>query len=70
MPIEVPILEIKPPPVYQRIAPRANHLQELGMSQRGGTVKANRINRGFVRLSLEFLDGFVDRLDQVPVSST
>ena len=33
MPLEVPILEIKPPPVYQRIAPKAKHLQELGMSQ-------------------------------------
>ena len=33
MPIEVPILEIKPLPVYQRIAPKAQHLQELGMSQ-------------------------------------
>ena len=33
MPIEVPILEIKPPPVYQRIAPKARRLQELGMSQ-------------------------------------
>jgi hypothetical protein len=33
MPIEVPILEIKPPPVYQRIAPEAKHLQELGLNQ-------------------------------------
>jgi DNA-binding transcriptional regulator LsrR (DeoR family) len=33
MPLEVPILEVKPPPVYQRIAPKAQHLQELGMSQ-------------------------------------
>jgi len=33
MPIEVPVLEIKPQPVYQRIAPKAKHLQELGMSQ-------------------------------------
>jgi len=33
MPLEVPILEIKPPPLYQRIAPKAKLLQELGMSQ-------------------------------------
>jgi len=33
MPIEVPILEIKPPPVYQRIAAKAKHLKELGMTQ-------------------------------------
>jgi len=32
MPVEVAILEIKPPPVYQRIAPGARHLQELGLS--------------------------------------
>jgi len=29
----VPILEINPPPVYQRIAPKAKHLKELGMTQ-------------------------------------
>jgi DNA-binding transcriptional regulator LsrR (DeoR family) len=29
----VSILEIKPPPVYQRIAPKAKHLQELGLNQ-------------------------------------
>jgi hypothetical protein len=33
MPVEVPIIEIKPPPVYQRIAHKARHLKELGMSQ-------------------------------------
>jgi len=33
MPVEVPILEIKPAPVYQRIAPKSKHLQELGLSQ-------------------------------------
>ena len=33
MPIEVPILEIKQPPVYQRIAAKAKHLNELGMTQ-------------------------------------
>ena len=33
LPVEVPILEIKPPPVYQRIAEKAKHLQELGMTQ-------------------------------------
>jgi hypothetical protein len=33
MPVEVSILEIKPPPVYHRIAPKAKHLQELGLSQ-------------------------------------
>jgi hypothetical protein len=33
MPAEVPILEINPPLVYQRIAPKARHLQELGLSQ-------------------------------------
>jgi hypothetical protein len=31
--IEIPILEIKPRPVYQRIAAKAKHLQELGLSQ-------------------------------------
>lgn len=33
VPLEVPILEIQPPPVYEKIAPKALHLQELGMSQ-------------------------------------
>ncbi len=33
MTIEVPILEFKSPPTYQRIAPKAEHLQELGMNQ-------------------------------------
>lgn len=33
MPIKVPILEIKPPPLYQRIAPKAKYLNELGMTQ-------------------------------------
>ena len=33
MPLEVPILEIKPPPVYQRIALSAKRLHELGMTQ-------------------------------------
>ena len=33
IPVEVPILEIRPPPVYQRIALKAQHLQELGLSQ-------------------------------------
>ena len=33
MAVEVPILEIKPPPVYQRIAKKANHLRDLGMTQ-------------------------------------
>ena len=32
IPIEVPILEIKPAPVYQQIAPKAKHLHELGMT--------------------------------------
>jgi DNA-binding transcriptional regulator LsrR (DeoR family) len=29
----VPILAVKPPPVYQRIAPKARHLKELGFTQ-------------------------------------
>jgi hypothetical protein len=29
MPIEAPILETNPPPVYQSIAPKAQHLQGL-----------------------------------------
>jgi len=33
VPLEVPILEIIPPPVYQRIAPKAKHLKEIGMTQ-------------------------------------
>jgi len=33
MPIKVPILEIKPRPIYQQIATKAQHLQELGMNQ-------------------------------------
>jgi hypothetical protein len=33
VPIEVPILEIKPPPVYQRIAAKATHLIELRTTQ-------------------------------------
>ena len=33
MPIDAPILEVKPPPPYRRIAPTALPLQELGLSQ-------------------------------------
>ena len=33
MPLDVSILEFKAPPVYQRIAAKAKHLQELGMNQ-------------------------------------
>ena len=32
VPLEVPILEVKLPPVYQRIAQKAKHLRELGMT--------------------------------------
>jgi len=32
MPIEVPILEIKPPPLYQQIAAKAMHLRDVGMT--------------------------------------
>jgi len=33
IPVNAPILELKPPPIYQRIASRAKHLHELGMNQ-------------------------------------
>ena len=33
VPLEVVIIEIKPPPLYQEIAPKAKHLKELGMTQ-------------------------------------
>jgi hypothetical protein len=29
----VPILAVKPPPVHQRIAPKARHLKGLGFTQ-------------------------------------
>ena len=32
MSVEVPILEIKPPPLYQQIASKAMHLRDLGMT--------------------------------------
>jgi hypothetical protein len=32
MPVEVPILDLRPPPVYQRIANKARRLQELEMT--------------------------------------
>lgn len=32
--LEVPILDVKEPPAYQRIASRAGHLHELGLSDR------------------------------------
>jgi len=55
MPVEVPILEIKPPPVYQRIAPKARHLQELGMSQSeiGRRISVDRwtVGKAFRRFS-------------------
>jgi hypothetical protein len=31
MPIEVPILEVDAAPIYQQVATRARHLEELGM---------------------------------------
>jgi DNA-binding XRE family transcriptional regulator len=33
MPLNVPILETKPRPIYQRIAPKTKQLRELGMTQ-------------------------------------
>jgi len=33
MPLEVPILETRKPPVYQQIAAKAQHLHELGTTQ-------------------------------------
>jgi transcriptional regulator with XRE-family HTH domain len=33
VPLEVAIIEIKPPPLYQEIAPKAKQLRELGMTQ-------------------------------------
>jgi len=32
MPVEIPILETRQPPVYQQIAGTAKHLRELGMT--------------------------------------
>ena len=32
MPFEVPLLGTSLPPIYQRIAPRATHLRELGLT--------------------------------------
>lgn len=34
IPVEAPLLEVSPPPLYQQIASRARHLRELGMSHR------------------------------------
>jgi len=32
VPVEIPIIEIREPPVYQQIAAKATHLRELGMA--------------------------------------
>lgn len=34
IPVEAPLLEVAPRPLYQQIASRARHLRELGMSYR------------------------------------
>jgi hypothetical protein len=34
IPVEAPLLEVSPPPLYRQIASRAQHLRELGMSYR------------------------------------
>jgi len=32
MPVDIPIIETTAPPVYQRIAAKAKHLRDLGMT--------------------------------------
>jgi hypothetical protein len=65
MPLEVPILEIKPPPVYQQIAPTAKHLQELGMSQSeiGRRLGVDRWTVGKAHCWLKGVAGRPNRLD-------
>ncbi len=56
MSIEVPILEIKPPPVYQQIAPKAKHMQELGMSQAAIGLRLG-VDRWTIGKALQWLKG-------------
>lgn len=49
-----------------KIAERRNHIVhegDLARHQRGGSVKAQQIERKFVEDSLNFLDKFVDALE-------
>ncbi len=64
MPIEVPILEIKPPLIYQRIAPKATHLQELGMSQ-SEIGRRLGVDRWTVGKALRWLKGVAGRPSQL-----
>jgi hypothetical protein len=56
MPLEVPILEIKAPAVYQRIAPKAKHMQELGMTQAEIGLRLS-VDRWTVGKALQWLKG-------------
>ena len=57
MPIEVPILEIRPRPVNQRIAFKARDLQELGMSQ-SEIGRRLEVDRWTVGKATRWLEGF------------
>jgi len=63
IPLEVPILEIKSPPVYQGIAPKAKHLQELGMSQ-SEIGRRLGVDRWTVGKALRWLNGVAGRPSQ------
>ena len=56
MPIEMPILEIRPLPVYQRIAPKAKHSPELGMSQ-SEIGRRLEVDRWTVGKAIRWLEG-------------
>jgi hypothetical protein len=57
--LEVPILEINPRLVYQRIAPKAKHLRELGMTH-AEIGRRLGIDRWTVGKAIRWLKGMSD----------
>jgi len=60
LPIDVPILEINEAPVYQRIASKAEHLEELGMNQ-SEIGRRLGVDRWTVGKALRWLKGVAGR---------
>jgi hypothetical protein len=64
MTLEVPILEIRPLPVYQGIAPKAKHLQELGMNQ-SEIGRRLEVDRWTVDKVIRWLEGLKKQRERV-----
>jgi len=54
--MEVAILDSRPPPIYQRIAPKAKHMHELGMTH-AEIGRRLRVDRWTVGKALRWMRG-------------